>query len=189
MSSLLSPPPWGGGGVRVFLTTMPCQPHTWVSHAGSPAGSMAMGTMGESDTGLAMARQGKCCAKRSLQVLAAEPRATQQHKHSQQCCPCRGSQAFYKDTNGPPEAIGPETAVGPWSLSHLAGQAWLHLLDKWPTKPLFEPTYYSYTPISVEVFKHLLQLLNIYFILPLGWKNRLEERAWERRSMRNMSMT
>lgn len=51
--------------MRVFLTTMPCQPRTWVSHAGSPAGSTAMGTMvamGESDNraGYGKARKMLC---------------------------------------------------------------------------------------------------------------------------------
>lgn len=56
--------------------------------------------------------------------MVAEPSATQQHKHSQQCCPCRGSQAFYKDTNGPPEAISPET----WWV-HDPSPAWLGRLS------------------------------------------------------------
>lgn len=76
--------------------------------------------------------------------------------------------------------------VALWSLSCLAGQGWLLLLDEWPP---FEAACCSYNPISVEVFKHLLQSLNIYFILHLGWKNRLEERVWERRSMWNTSVT
>jgi len=54
--------------VWVFLTTMPCHPHAWMSHAGSPTGSMAVmavETTGESGNkaGYGRARKTQCQKK------------------------------------------------------------------------------------------------------------------------------
>lgn len=81
--------------------------------------------------------------------------------------PLQRSQACYKDTNCPPKATSPETVVAPQSLSCLAGHGWLHPLDEWLP---FEAACSSDSPISVEVFKYLLQPLNILLYFSPGMK-------------------
>lgn len=173
----------GGGGLWVFLTTMSCQPCSWASHPGSSAGSMATmatGTTGERGHRAGYSRVKELLCQKEPQGLSSQVTTS----------PNSAAHTEIPDFhNCFPELTSPEAEK--WL--HDSPPAWLDRVGdtSWVSgpKPPFEAACCSYNLVNVQVFKHLLQPLNIYFIFPLRLKSRLEEQVWERRSMGNTSVT